>query len=76
MLYMMKQQNIIPDIIYAHNGDIALFAKDIFPNVPLVCYCEWFDNTQSPAITFGGKQINDNYKREFSIYKFDENQTF
>lgn len=64
MLLLLKSRNIVPDIIYAHNGDVALFVKDIFPNVPLICYCEWIDSPDSPAIKFGGKEINDSYKEQ------------
>lgn len=64
MMYMMKQQNIIPDIIVAHNGRIGLFAKDIFPNVPLICYCEWMENDLAPAISFDGTKLSLDYKQE------------
>ena len=42
-LLHMKQQGFVPDIILAHPGwGEALFARDIFPNTPLVLFCEFF----------------------------------
>ncbi|WP_448192928.1 glycosyltransferase family 4 protein [Azospirillum sp. sgz301742] len=42
-LMELRQENFIPDIIVAHPGwGESLFAKDIFPGVPLINYCEFY----------------------------------
>lgn len=39
----MEKQNLTPDVIVAHPGwGEVLFAKDVFPQVPLLNYCEFY----------------------------------
>lgn len=39
----LKAKKFIPDIICGHSGwGSTLFIKDAFPNIPLICYFEWF----------------------------------
>lgn len=39
----LKQQGFRPDIIYGHSGwGSPMFMKDLYPDVPLLCYYEWF----------------------------------
>ena len=43
MLLMMKQKKIRPDIIVGHCGwGETIFVKDVFPEVPLLSYFEFF----------------------------------
>jgi len=43
----LKQQGFVPDIICSHLGlGPSLYVKDIFPDVPLLSYCEWYVSTQ------------------------------
>jgi glycosyltransferase involved in cell wall biosynthesis len=58
----MKKKGIIPDIIYAHSWGSSMFMKDIFPDVPLLCYFEWFDNADGAAIGFDGNIPNLDYR--------------
>lgn len=58
----MKQRGIIPDIIYAHSWGSALFMKDIFPDVPLLCYFEWFGKPENSVFDFGGNTLDFNKK--------------
>lgn len=58
----MKQQGIIPDIIIGHSWGSTMFMKDIFPDIPLLCYFEWFDNADGAAIGFDGKLPDLNYR--------------
>lgn len=60
----MKQKGIIPDIIYGHSWGSTLFMKDIFPDVPFLCYFEWFCNAQGAAIGFDGNLPNQEYKEK------------
>lgn len=42
-LLQLEKQGFRPDIIYAHPGwGEALFIKDIFPQVPLLCFFEYY----------------------------------
>ena len=42
-LLHMKQKGFVPDVILAHPGwGEALFVRDIFPDTPLVLFCEFF----------------------------------
>jgi glycosyltransferase involved in cell wall biosynthesis len=71
----MKKRGIIPDIIYGHSWGETMFMKDIFPDVPLLCYFEWFDNSEGGAIGFDGNTPSLNYReivRGNRIYKLAE----
>lgn len=58
----MKQKRIVPDIIIGHSWGSTMFMKDIFPDVPVLCYFEWFDNPDGAAIGFDGKIPDLNYR--------------
>jgi len=48
----LKEEGFIPDVIYAHSWGPSTFIKDIFPDVPLVCYFEWFYNAENSDFDF------------------------
>lgn len=54
----LKNQGFKPDIIYGHTWGQTLFMKDIFPDVPMLCYFEWFYNPIGSDIGFDGKVPN------------------
>ncbi len=54
----LKAQGFNPDIIYGHTWGQTMFMKDIFPDVPLLCYFEWFYNAVGGDMDFGGKTMN------------------
>lgn len=58
----MKQKGIKPDIIYGHSWGSTMFMKDIFPDVPLLCYFEWFGVTKGADLDFDGRTIDENYE--------------
>lgn len=59
----LKSKGWIPDVIYGHSGwGPTMFMKDIFPDVPLLCYFEWFQNADGADTGFGGAIINE-YQR-------------
>lgn len=58
----MRQRGIKPDIVFGHSWGSTMFMKDIFPDVPLLCYFEWFDNPKGAAIGFDGNEPNLNYR--------------
>ena len=57
-LIELKNQGFIPDIIYAHGWGNSMFFKDIFPNVPLINYCEWYYNSTGADIDFNNKTVD------------------
>jgi glycosyltransferase involved in cell wall biosynthesis len=58
----LKKQGFTPDIIYGHTWGSTMFMKDIFPNVPLLCYFEWFYNVEGADIGFDGNLPNEDIK--------------
>jgi glycosyltransferase involved in cell wall biosynthesis len=54
-----KNKGFEPDIIYGHTWGPTMFMKDIFPDVPLICYFEWFYNSDGGDVGFNRK-INEN----------------
>lgn len=54
----LKNQGFKPDIIYGHTWGQTMFMKDVFPEVPLLCYFEWFYNAVGGDMGFDGKELN------------------
>lgn len=54
----LKTKGFKPDIIYGHTWGNTMFIKDVFPDVPLLCYFEWFYNAEGGDIGFDGKVLN------------------
>lgn len=61
ILDQLKGQGFVPDLVCAHTGwGCGMFVKDVFPDTPLLLYCEWytrawggdldFDPANTPAI--------------------------
>ncbi|HEY9647854.1 MAG TPA: glycosyltransferase family 4 protein [Chroococcidiopsis sp.] len=49
----LKAANFVPDIICGHSGwGPCMFIKDAFPQVPLLCYFEWFTNAHGSDADF------------------------
>lgn len=55
----LKKRGFKPDIIYAHPWGNSLYFKDIFPDTPLINFCEWYYDTNSSEMVFCGDQISD-----------------
>lgn len=64
ILIAMKNQGVKPDIIYGHSWGPTMFVKDIFPDVPLAIYFEWFCNAEGAAIGFDGNVPNQEYREK------------
>lgn len=58
----MKQKGIIPDIIIGYSWGLTMFMKDVFPDVPVLNYFEWFWNPQGAVIGFDGQEPTLDYK--------------
>lgn len=53
ILVQMRKERFIPDIIITHPGwGEALFAKDIFPDTPLLNHCEFYYQSRGQDLDF------------------------
>lgn len=50
----VKNTGFVPDIIYGHTWGQTMYMKDVFPDVPLLCYFEWFYNINGADVGFDG----------------------
>jgi len=55
----LKKQGFTPDVIYAHPWGNSMFFKDVFPDVPLINFCEWYYNSKNCDMDFDGKILNE-----------------
>lgn len=52
-LEKLKAEGFYPDVVYGHSGwGPAMFVKDIFPRATLLCYFEWFYNSDGADVGF------------------------
>lgn len=59
ILTAMKNKGFRPDIIYGFAGwGSTMFVKDVFPDVPLISYFEWFGKTENSVADFGGQIVS------------------
>ena len=57
----LKKSGFIPDVIYGHPGwGDMLFIKDIFPQSPVINYCEFYYRGIGADVHFNTKEINYN----------------
>lgn len=55
ILQLLKTEGFQPDVIAAHPGwGESLFAKDVFPEVPLLHYCEFYYRSRGSDYGFSG----------------------
>ncbi|MDF2797494.1 MAG: hypothetical protein K0R85_238 [Devosia sp.] len=60
ILLQLKQQGIRPDLIIGHSGwGETLFAKDIFPDVPLLSYFEFYFHANGADVNFDPEFASD-----------------
>ncbi|MDD3436258.1 MAG: glycosyltransferase [Candidatus Gastranaerophilales bacterium] len=56
----IKAKGIKPDVIYGFGfWGFDMFMKDVFPDVPVISYFEWFYNTKGADIGFDGKTFTE-----------------
>lgn len=48
----LKETGFKPDIIYGHDWGPSMFMKDVFPDVPFLCYFDWFYNSEGADAGF------------------------
>ena len=55
----MKRAGYSPDIVISHSGfGCGLYVKEIWPNVQLISYMEWWFNPQSPFFDYDPNNKN------------------
>lgn len=55
----LKESGFEPDIIYGFAGwGSSMLIKDVFPDAPFLCYCEWYLNPEGANIGFDGTSLN------------------
>lgn len=54
----IKKRGVKPDVIYGHSFGASMFMKDIFPDVPYLCYFEWYSKEKDSAYDFGGNVLD------------------
>lgn len=53
VLEQLKSKGFVPDVICAHTGwGCGMFAKDIFPDTPILLYCEWYTRFKGSDLDF------------------------
>lgn len=53
----LKNRGFKPDVIYGHTWGQTMFMKDVFPDVPVICYFEWFYNAVGGDMGFDGSVL-------------------
>lgn len=51
-LIKLKNNGYRPDLICAHPWGNSMFFKDVYPDVPLLNYCEWYYNSENSDVDF------------------------
>lgn len=54
----LKSLGFKPDIIYGHSWGPTTFMKSVFPDVPLICYFEWFYKPEEVEFAYPNKKID------------------
>ena len=58
-LELLKKQGYSPDIIISHSGfGCGLYVKELWPNVKLISYLEWWFNPKSPFFNYDRSNRN------------------
>lgn len=49
----LKSQGFLPDLVYGYDRwGATMFIKEVFPDVPFLCYFEWFDRAHGGLYNF------------------------
>lgn len=58
----LKMKGIIPDIVFGFSWGPPMFIKEVFPDVPFLCYFEWFGKTKDSVFDFNSKVLSEDQK--------------
>lgn len=65
VLQDIKKTGVKLDIIYGFGfWGLNMFAKDVFPDVPVLSYCEWFYNSVGADVGFDGQVYTDDVRAQ------------
>lgn len=68
----LKRQGFEPDVIYGHSGwGATMFMKDVFPNTPLISFCEWYGYADGPETAFDGRVVTYDAREEIRCSNAD-----
>ncbi len=57
-LEKLKASGFFPDVVYGHSGwGPTMFIKDIFPKAKMLCYFEWFYNSEGSDVDFDPSEL-------------------
>src|SRR5574344_1845906 len=72
----LREEGFIPDVIYGFSGwGTSLYIKEVYPDVPFLCYMEWIDNADSSIAEFEGRELGDKELKQMNLdnaYIMDE----
>lgn len=61
--FELKEQGFKPDIVYGFSGwGSSMFIKEVFPDVPFICYLEWYGTTENSVFDFDGTTLSEETK--------------
>lgn len=63
----LRKKNINFDVIYSHPSGPGIFMKYIYPNVPLIYYCDWFNSSEGADLRFAESQLTDAQKMQIRV---------
>lgn len=64
----LKEEGFIPDVIYGFSGwGTSLYIKEVYPDVPFMCYLEWIDNADSSIAEFEGKELSESDIKQMKL---------
>lgn len=53
VLDQLKAKGFVPDLVCAHTGwGCGMFVKDVYPDTPLLLYCEWYTRARGSDLDF------------------------
>lgn len=59
----LKEQGFNPDIVYGFSGwGSSMFIKEVFPEIPFICYFEWFGTPENSVFDFNGTVLDEETK--------------
>lgn len=63
----MKKQNIKIDVIYSDTSGPGLFMKYIYPDIPMISYCDWYNRSEGADIGFDGNIPNEDDRARIRV---------